>query len=97
MEIYLVGDMARLTAAEANVCALIAPDYEADQSGMLFFCRDQPPIGRPYSTGLSGISKAVAAILFAPLPHKFGGWSSRNRPYLSADQGEVYSSMWESV
>ena len=38
LKIYLVGDVARLSAAEAKVCALVAPDYEVDQSGLLFFC-----------------------------------------------------------
>ena len=38
MKIYLVGDVAKLSAAEAKVCTLIAPDYEVDQSGLLFFC-----------------------------------------------------------
>ena len=30
--------MARLSAAEVKFCALIAPDYEVDQSALLFFC-----------------------------------------------------------
>ena len=38
LKIYLVGDVAKLSAAEAKVCNLIAPDYEVDQSGLLFFC-----------------------------------------------------------
>ena len=38
LKIYLVGDVAKLSAAEAEVYTLIAPDYEVDQSGLLFFC-----------------------------------------------------------
>ena len=38
LKIHLVGDVARFSATEAKVCALIAPDYEKDQSGLLFFC-----------------------------------------------------------
>ena len=38
LKTYLVGDVAKLSAAEVKVCALIAPDYEVDQSGLLFFC-----------------------------------------------------------
>uniref|UniRef100_A0AAV1VN60 Integrase catalytic domain-containing protein n=1 Tax=Peronospora matthiolae TaxID=2874970 RepID=A0AAV1VN60_9STRA len=30
--------MAKLSADEAKMCALIAPDYEVDQSGLLFLC-----------------------------------------------------------
>ena len=30
--------MARLSVTEVKVCARIAPDYEVDQSGLLFFC-----------------------------------------------------------
>ena len=30
LKIHLVGDVARLSAAEAKVCALVAPDYEVD-------------------------------------------------------------------
>ena len=37
-KIYLVGDVARLSATEAKDCALITPDYEVYQSGWLFFC-----------------------------------------------------------
>ena len=39
LKIYMVGDVARLSATEAKVCALNAPDYEVDQSGLLFFCQ----------------------------------------------------------
>uniref|UniRef100_A0AAV1UK23 Integrase catalytic domain-containing protein n=1 Tax=Peronospora matthiolae TaxID=2874970 RepID=A0AAV1UK23_9STRA len=38
LKTYLVGDMAKLSADEAKMCPLIAPDYEVDQSGLLFFC-----------------------------------------------------------
>ena len=38
LKIYLGGDVAKLKAAKAKVCALIAPDYEVDQRGLLFFC-----------------------------------------------------------
>ena len=38
LKIYLVGDVARLKAEEAKSCAMIAPDYEVDQSGLLFYC-----------------------------------------------------------
>ena len=38
LRIYLVGDVGRLSATEARVCILIAPDYEIDQSVLLFFC-----------------------------------------------------------
>ena len=38
LKIYLVGDETRLSATEAKVCTLIAPDYEVDQSGLLLFC-----------------------------------------------------------
>ena len=38
LKIYLVGDVAKFSVAEAKVCTLIAPDYKVDQSGLLFFC-----------------------------------------------------------
>ena len=38
LKIYLGRDVAKLKAAEAKVCALIAPDYEVDLRGQLFFC-----------------------------------------------------------
>ena len=38
LKTYLIGDIATLNAREANICALIAPDYEVDQSGLRFFC-----------------------------------------------------------
>ena len=38
LKIYLVGDVAKFSAAEDKVCTLIAPDYKLDQSGLLFFC-----------------------------------------------------------
>ena len=36
---YLIGDIATLNAREAKICAPIAPDYEVDQSGPVFFSR----------------------------------------------------------
>ena len=38
LKTYLVGDMAKLSADEAKMCALTAPDYEVDQSKLLYFC-----------------------------------------------------------
>ena len=38
LKIYLVGDVAKLSAAEAKVRILIAPDYGVDQRRLLFFC-----------------------------------------------------------
>ena len=42
LKIYLVGDEARLSSTEAKVFALIARDYEVDQSGLLFSVLDLP-------------------------------------------------------
>ena len=38
LKTYLIGDVNKLKAAELKSSALIAPDYEVDQSGLLFFC-----------------------------------------------------------
>ena len=35
---YRTGDVACLDNEEAKLCARIAPDYEVDESGLLFFC-----------------------------------------------------------
>ena len=35
---YLKGDLTVLRAAEARMTALITPDYEVDEDGLLFFC-----------------------------------------------------------
>ena len=34
---YLVGDLTQLNAEDAKSCARIAPDYEVDENGLLFF------------------------------------------------------------
>ena len=34
----MIGDVTKLTAEEAKMCARLAPDYEVDQSGLLLFC-----------------------------------------------------------
>ena len=38
LKLYLTGDPAQLSAAEAKITACIAPDYDVDESGLLFFC-----------------------------------------------------------
>ena len=38
LKTYLIGDVTKLTADEAKSSALIAQDYEVDESGLLFFC-----------------------------------------------------------
>ena len=38
LKTYLIGDVARLSAEEAKICALSASDYEVDQSGLLLYC-----------------------------------------------------------
>ena len=38
LKIYLTGDVPTITSADAKLCALIAPDYEFDQDGLLLFC-----------------------------------------------------------
>ena len=38
LKLYLTGDPAQLSAAEAKIAACIAPDYNVDESGLLFFC-----------------------------------------------------------
>ena len=35
---YLNGDISRLDAGEAKVCAKLAPEYEIDENDLLFFC-----------------------------------------------------------
>ena len=35
---YLIGNVSRLNNEEKKLCARIAPDFEVDESGLLFFC-----------------------------------------------------------
>ena len=41
LKIYWTGDISTITPADAKACALIAPDYEVDQDGLLLFVPDQ--------------------------------------------------------
>ena len=38
LKIYMTGKVSTITSADAKSCALIAPDYEVDQNGLLLFC-----------------------------------------------------------
>ena len=38
MKQYLVGEIADLNPEGSKASAVIAPDYEVDESGLLFFC-----------------------------------------------------------
>ena len=90
LKAYLTGEVAGLSASEARVCALISPDDEVDPNGLLFFLPQIGcSVGRTYVFISFGGAKAVATGFPTSLPYKFGGWSPRDKPHLSADQGEL--------
>ena len=89
LKIYLIGDVSRLSATEAKICAVIAPDYEVDQTGLLFYCPRSATESKDRTEVARSVFQSSYSKILAPLPHKFGGWSSRNWPYLLTDQGQL--------
>ena len=106
MKIYLVGDVAKLSAAEAEVYTLIAPDYEVDQSGLLFFCsrsateaEDHTELARlvvikQYSETSCTTTTQVWRVVTKELALTING---SGRISIGVGCTEVCSGMWESV
>ena len=52
---YLSGDVSNLDAGEVKVCAKLAPEYEIDESDLLFFC----PMAKRESEDRDGLMRLV--------------------------------------
>ena len=51
---YMIGDLTKLSAAKKNTSAIIAPDYEVDEDGLMFFCPRSTP-----TDDLTGLMRLV--------------------------------------
>uniref|UniRef100_A0AAV1UNR5 Reverse transcriptase n=1 Tax=Peronospora matthiolae TaxID=2874970 RepID=A0AAV1UNR5_9STRA len=52
---YLSGDVSNLDAEEVNMCTKLAPEYEIDENGLLFFC----PMAKSESEDRDGLMRLV--------------------------------------
>ena len=72
IKLYIEGSLTTLSAAEVKTTALITPDYEVDQDGLLFFGPRSTPADVRNGVMRLVIQELLQRYFFALYPHQCG-------------------------